>query len=161
MAEKVAFPFPISISAEGAAGWAVLLLLVLCMGRSNCSGAGGSCCGSCRQSMNLSQDGYDFVASQAVDQCRLEAAIAAVNDLVTACLRQDQFDALVDFAYTITPQEFAQSRVLQLVNECDYEGAAQQLAYMGFRSIACLFSQQPSGYLPKNCPPGTALSCPA
>jgi hypothetical protein len=151
MAEKVAFPFPISISAEGAAGWAVLLLLVLCMGRSNCSGAGGSCCGSCRQSMNLSQDGYDFV----------EAAIAAVNDLVTACLRQDQFDALVDFAYTIGPQEFAQSRVLQLVNECDYEGAAQQLAYMGFRSIACLFSQQPSGYLPKNCPPGTALSCSA
>lgn len=159
MAEKLDYPFPISISAEGAAGWCVLLLLVLCMQKSNCSG--GGCCGSCRQSMALSQDGYDFVASQAVDQCELQAAIAAVNELVTACLTQDQFDALCDFAYTIGPQEFARSRVLELVNACDYEGAAQQLAYLGFRSIACLFSQQPAGYLPKNCPTGTIaqLSC--
>jgi hypothetical protein len=158
MADRSDYPWPITISAEGAAGWLVLLLLVLCVQRNSCSGGAG-CCGSCRQAMALSQGGYDFVASQAVDQCELEAAIAAVNELVTACLTQDQFDALCDFAYTIGPQEFARSRVLELVNACDYEGAAQQLAYLGFRPIACLFTQQPAGYLPKNCPPGTQLSC--
>lgn len=154
------FPwFPVSISQEGAAGWAILILLVLCVSRGNNCRSG--CCGSCKQDMNLSQSGYDFVASQAVDQCALQAAIAAVNELVTACLTQDQFDALVDFAYDIGPQEFARSRVLALVNACDYDGVAQALAYAGFRAIACYFAQKPAGYAPVGCPVGTtpAISC--
>jgi lysozyme len=49
-----------------------------------------------------------------------------VNDDVHVPLGQNQFDALVDLAFTIHPSEFRGSTLLRLLNRGDYERAADQ-----------------------------------
>lgn len=56
----------------------------------------------------------------------LAGAVAAVNRLVTHEVSQNQFDALVDFAYNLGPASLARSMLLRLVNAGDFAAAAQQ-----------------------------------
>lgn len=50
----------------------------------------------------------------------------AVNRLVTTEINQNQFDALVSFAYNCGEGALAKSSLLRLVNKGDFEGAARQ-----------------------------------
>lgn len=50
----------------------------------------------------------------------------AVNRYKTVELNQNQFDALVDFAYNAGPQNLRTSRLLKLLNQNDYAGAAAE-----------------------------------
>lgn len=50
----------------------------------------------------------------------------AVTELVTAPLGNDQFDALVSFAYNCGSGALAESTLLRLLNAGDYPGAADQ-----------------------------------
>jgi GH24 family phage-related lysozyme (muramidase) len=58
------------------------------------------------------------------DLATFEAAIA---NIVKVPLTDDQFSALVSFVYNIGATEFAGSTLLQLLNQKDYQGAADQL----------------------------------
>ncbi|WP_263971627.1 lysozyme [Leptolyngbya ohadii] len=51
---------------------------------------------------------------------------AAVIDLVTVPLNDDQFSALVSFTYNVGEGAFAGSTLLRLLNQRDYRGAADQ-----------------------------------
>jgi len=51
----------------------------------------------------------------------------AVNDLVTVPLTDNQFSALVTFAYNVGEGALADSTLLRLLNQGDYQGAADQL----------------------------------
>ena len=51
----------------------------------------------------------------------------AVNNYVTAALNQNQFDALVSFAYNCGTGALKTSTLLTLLNNGDYTGAANQL----------------------------------
>lgn len=55
------------------------------------------------------------------------SAVAAVNACATACT-QNQFDALVDFAFNEGNHALATSTLLSLHNAGDYAGAAAQFA---------------------------------
>ena len=48
----------------------------------------------------------------------------AVSRYVTVALNQNQFDALVDFAYNAGAQNLRTSTLLKLLNQGDYDGAA-------------------------------------
>jgi lysozyme len=50
----------------------------------------------------------------------------AVNRYVTVPINQNQFDALVDFAYNAGAQNLRTSTLLKLLNQGDYAGAASQ-----------------------------------
>lgn len=50
----------------------------------------------------------------------------AVNRYVTVPLTQNQFDALVDFAYNCGAQNLRTSTLLKKLNAGDYDGAAEQ-----------------------------------
>jgi lysozyme len=50
----------------------------------------------------------------------------AVNRYVTVPINQNQFDALVDFAYNAGAQNLRTSTLLKLLNQKDYDGAAGQ-----------------------------------
>jgi GH24 family phage-related lysozyme (muramidase) len=51
----------------------------------------------------------------------------AVSDLVKVPLNSDQFSALVSFAYNVGEGALASSTLLRLLNQRDYQGAADQL----------------------------------
>lgn len=51
----------------------------------------------------------------------------AVDDLVRVPLTSDQFSALVSFAYNVGEGALASSTLLRLLNQKDYQGAADQL----------------------------------
>ena len=51
---------------------------------------------------------------------------AAVEDLVTVPLNDDQFSALVSFVYNVGEGALASSTLLRLLNRRDYQGAAEQ-----------------------------------
>lgn len=51
----------------------------------------------------------------------------AVNAAVTVPLTQNEFDALVSFAYNVGEGAFRKSTLLKLLNDSDYDGAARQL----------------------------------
>lgn len=50
----------------------------------------------------------------------------AVNRYVTVNINQNQFDALVDFAYNCGAQNLRTSTLLRLVNKRDFMGASEQ-----------------------------------
>lgn len=53
----------------------------------------------------------------------------AVKRYVTVPLTQNQFDALVDFAYNCGAQNLRTSTLLKKLNAGDYNGAAEQFIY--------------------------------
>ena len=53
-------------------------------------------------------------------------AAACVNRLVTAEINQNQFDALVDFAFNLGCASLATSTLLRRINNGDFNGAAAQ-----------------------------------
>lgn len=53
-------------------------------------------------------------------------AVQCVNTAVSAPLTQNQFDALVSFAFNIGVHNFIDSTLLMLLNKKDYEGAAEE-----------------------------------
>ncbi|AGA64513.1 Lysozyme [Liberibacter crescens BT-1] len=61
----------------------------------------------------------------------LREAEAAVNSHVTVSLTQSQFDALVSFVYNLGCSAFYGSTLLHLVNEGQYEAAAEQFLRWG------------------------------
>jgi len=56
----------------------------------------------------------------------LAAAVSCVNRLVTADIAQNQFDALVDFAFNLGCASLARSTLLRYVNAGDFPAAAAQ-----------------------------------
>jgi lysozyme len=52
--------------------------------------------------------------------------VAGVNRMVTAAIRQSQFDALLDFALNLGCATLLRSTLLRLVNAGDFAGAAEQ-----------------------------------
>jgi lysozyme len=56
----------------------------------------------------------------------LETAEQAVNSAVEAPLSQHEFDALVSFVYNVGINAFKSSTLLKLLNEDEYEQAADQ-----------------------------------
>jgi len=51
----------------------------------------------------------------------------AVNRLVKVELTQNQFDMLVSFVFNVGEGQFKRSTLLRLLNQGDYEGAANEL----------------------------------
>jgi lysozyme len=78
--------------------------------------------------------GPDIVAGLTISQEQAQALLAqdlrsaeaCVNNSVTVSLTQDEFDALVDFAYNVGNGAFKGSRMLHVLNSGDYAGAAAQ-----------------------------------
>jgi lysozyme len=52
-----------------------------------------------------------------------------VSQLLQVSVNQNQFDALVSFAYNVGKTKFANSTLLKLVNESDFDGAAMQFSH--------------------------------
>ena len=70
---------------------------------------------------------------------------AHVNSYVTAYINQNQFDALVDFAYNCGAQNLRTSTLLKLLNEKDYKGASSEFnkwIYGGGRILAGLVKRR-------------------
>lgn len=76
-------------------------------------------------------DSTSYVSRDKAD-AMLAADVAAVEGLVKGAisvpLTQGQFDALVDFAFTLSPQKFQGSEVVQKINGGDVPGAATAMA---------------------------------
>jgi len=58
----------------------------------------------------------------------VDMAARAVNQLVTASLTQNEFDALVDFVFNVGIGNFRDSTLLKMLNAGDYSQAAGQFA---------------------------------
>lgn len=65
--------------------------------------------------------------ADAAQENDIRAAAATVNTQVTVPLTQPEFDALVDFTYNVGCGAFASSTLLNLLNQGDYQGAAEQI----------------------------------
>jgi lysozyme len=78
--------------------------------------------------------GRDVYRGQVITQEQAESllaldthlAVAAVNHLVRVPLNQNQFDALVDFAFNLGAGALAGSHLLRYVNAGDFNRAAEQ-----------------------------------
>lgn len=71
------------------------------------------------------------ITQQQADQCLVDdlgPAQGAVNELVTAGLNQNQFDALCSFVFNIGRSAFKTSTLLRMLNNGDYESACSQFA---------------------------------
>ena len=73
-------------------------------------------------------EGLSITQEQAEELLRqdVQKAAADVNAKVTVELTQDEFDALVDFAFNCGCGNLNHSILLKKVNEGDFEGAAQE-----------------------------------
>lgn len=70
-----------------------------------------------------------------------QTACNCVNRYVKVKLNQAQFNALVDFTYNLGCGNFSSSTLLKLLNEGDYQGAADQFPlwdHIGTRVVAGL-----------------------
>lgn len=75
--------------------------------------------------------GPDVYVGQVITKAQADAwlasdiawAVATVNKFVTVPLMQNQFDALVDFAFNAGAHGFETSTMLKLLNEGNYAGA--------------------------------------
>jgi lysozyme len=76
-------------------------------------------------------EGLVWTRAQADDAFRKELATfeAAVNRMVTVDLNQNQYDALVSFAYNCGTGALQSSTLLKKLNKGDYKGAAAQFQY--------------------------------
>lgn len=74
------------------------------------------------------QKGDTCTEEQATEWLRedLKAAEGAVRHLVDVMLTQNQFDALVSFVFNVGASAFGSSTLLRLLNQWNYEGAADQ-----------------------------------
>ena len=80
--------------------------------------------------------GSDVVQGRCVSELEAEAllradlrnAINCVNRSVRTAIEQNQFDALVDFAYNAGQGSFVRSTLLTKLNSRDFEGAAGQFS---------------------------------
>lgn len=85
--------------------------------------------------------------AQALDFLQEDAAVAAraVRDLVDVPLTQNQFDALVSFAFNLGTGALAESTLLKKLNKGDYKGAAEQFSrwtHAGGRVLAGLVTRR-------------------
>ncbi len=71
-------------------------------------------------------EGLEWTQEQCDAQVDIDdaKAVACVNRVVTVCLSQGEFDALVDFAFNCGDGNFEGSTLLRLLNQGDYSGAA-------------------------------------
>jgi lysozyme len=71
-----------------------------------------------------------LVWTQAQADAALEAdmsvAATAVNDMVHVPLTQSEFDALTDFVFNLGASNFYHSTLLEMLNNSNYVGAAEQ-----------------------------------
>jgi lysozyme len=74
-----------------------------------------------------------MIISQTIAEELLQRGIAQVekyvNQLLHVSVNQNQFDALVSFAYNVGKTKFANSTLLKLINERNFDGAATQFSY--------------------------------
>lgn len=73
--------------------------------------------------------GVAISLAQAITNYRSDKALKAanpINRLVTVPLTQNQFDALGSLVFNIGAGNFQSSTLLRLLNQADYEGAADQ-----------------------------------
>lgn len=83
---------------------------------------------------HTNDNGRTFQASSVWTQAECDAEfladmaifVKAVNKLVTVPLNQDQFDALVSFAFNVGAGNLEKSTLLKKLNAGDYAGAAQE-----------------------------------
>lgn len=73
-------------------------------------------------------EGLQIIAEEAEVflESDLTGAVAGVNRLVIRQVVQNQFDALVDFAFNLGCASLARSTLLRCVNEGDFAAAAQE-----------------------------------
>lgn len=73
-------------------------------------------------------EGETITQDQALELLRqdCQGAANAVNSYVTVPLTQNQFDALVSFTYNLGSGALASSTLLKLLNQGDYQGAADE-----------------------------------
>lgn len=64
--------------------------------------------------------------AEAMLRCDVVRTETAVDNFVTAPLKQNQFDALVSLAYNIGLEAFKESTLLKKLNARDYAGAADE-----------------------------------
>lgn len=72
--------------------------------------------------------GMTCTQQEADDQAAMDVKSTedAINKFVIVPLTQNQFDALVDFAYNVGTYAFSKSTLLRKLNSGDYAGAADQ-----------------------------------
>jgi lysozyme len=73
-------------------------------------------------------EGMEITHDQAVEYLKqdIKSAEEAVKRLVKVPLTQNQYDALVDFAFNAGAGNLQHSTLLRLLNDEDYEGASQE-----------------------------------
>jgi lysozyme len=59
----------------------------------------------------------------------MQSSFDSVNNLVTVKITSNQINALVDFVYNLGSGSLAGSTLLKLLNQGNYEGAAEQFKY--------------------------------
>lgn len=80
--------------------------------------------------MKLGENYTSITQDQAAQLLQQDAAIAvrAVNNSVKVALTQNQFDALVSFAFNVGAGAFASSTLVRQLNQGDYTDVGDQLA---------------------------------
>lgn len=97
--------------------------------------------------------GPDVHAGQTITAARADTLLradvaeaeAAIHQMVTAHLSQNEFDALASFIYNIGTGAFADSTMLRLINAGDFVGAANQFdrwVYAGSTKLAGLVTRR-------------------
>ena len=71
----------------------------------------------------------DEAMAEALLESDVAAAVHFVNQVVTAPITQNEFDALVDFAFNLGCAALASSHLLRLLNAGDVAGSAAQFQY--------------------------------